>query len=67
MMTDNQGFLTRVATSLPFADPFPNLTLQSDWDIMNVIIHSIRQLGTTLFLVHVKCQQDNSIPYEHYP
>jgi hypothetical protein len=57
-MTDNQGLLTRVTTSLPFDDPFPNTTLQADWDVTNKIVHSIRQLGIT---------QDDSIYYAALP
>jgi hypothetical protein len=41
MMTDNQGLLTRVETSLPFVDPFPKYTLQADWDVTNEIVTSI--------------------------
>jgi hypothetical protein len=41
-------------------DPFPNLTIQANWETTNEIIHSIRQLGTTPF-------QDGSIPYEALP
>jgi hypothetical protein len=38
VMTDNQGLLTRIETSLPYVDPFPNSTLQADWDVTNEII-----------------------------
>jgi hypothetical protein len=67
MMTDNQGLLTRVETSLPFVDPFPNYTLQADWDITNEIITSIRQLSNTPTFVHVKGHQDDGAAYETLP
>jgi hypothetical protein len=67
MMTDNQGLLTRVATSLPFEDPFPNMTLQADWDVTNEIVHSIRQLGITPVFLHVKGHQDASTAYNALP
>jgi hypothetical protein len=67
MMTDNQGLLTRVETSLPFVDPFPNYTLQADWDVTNEIITSIRQLSNTPTFVHVKGHQDDGAEYETLP
>jgi hypothetical protein len=59
MMTDNQGLLTRVENSLPFTDPFPNLTLQADWDVTDKIVTSIRQLAQTPSFLHVKGHQDD--------
>jgi hypothetical protein len=64
MMTDNQGLLTRVETSLPFPDPFPNSTLQADWDITNEINHSLQALAIPPTLVHVKGHQDDHVAYE---
>jgi hypothetical protein len=58
-MTDNEGLLTRVTTSLPFLEPFPNVTLQADWDVTNEIIHSLRQLECQLSFLHVKGHQDD--------
>jgi hypothetical protein len=59
LMTDNEGLLTRVTTSLPFLEPFPNVTLQANWDVTNEIIHSLRQLECQLSFLHVKGHQDD--------
>jgi hypothetical protein len=63
MMTDNQGLLTRVERSLPFEHPFPNLTLQADWDVTNEILHSVRSLSITPRFLHVKGHQDDHTEY----
>ncbi len=62
-MTDNKDLLTRVETSLPYIEPFPNIMLISDWDITHEIVHSLRQLQTPPTLNHVKGHQDNLLPY----
>jgi hypothetical protein len=67
MMMDNQGLLTRVETSLPFTSPFPNLTLQANWDITNKIVHSIRQFAQTPSFLHVKGYQDDQTTYDALP
>jgi hypothetical protein len=63
MMTDNKDLLTRLETSLPYIEPFPNIMLISDWDITHEIVHSLRQLQTPPTLNHVKGHQDNLLPY----
>jgi hypothetical protein len=67
MMTDNQGLLTRVETSLPFVDPFPNCTLQANWDVTNKIITSLRQLSKTPTFLHVKGHQDDGAAHDTLP
>jgi hypothetical protein len=64
MMTDNKGLITRVETSMPFTDPFPNLTLQADWDITNEIVTSLPTLQTQPAFLHVKGHQDDKIAYD---
>jgi hypothetical protein len=63
MMTDNQGLLTRLESSYPHPEPFPNLTLLSDWDLTHEINQSIRTFGRKPNLVHVKGHQDTHTPY----
>jgi hypothetical protein len=67
MMTDNKGLLTQLETSLPYIEPFPNLTLSADWDVTNEIVCSIRQLQTHTTLAHVKGHQDDHVPYDDLP
>jgi hypothetical protein len=63
MLTDNQGLLTRIATSLQYIIPFPNFTLLPDWDMTNEIAETLRLLPTPPLLVHVKGHQDDHHDY----
>jgi hypothetical protein len=67
MMTDNEGLLTRITASLPHPDPFPNSTLQADWDVTNEIITSIREFAIPPVLLHVKGHQDSHTAYSSLP
>jgi hypothetical protein len=67
MMTDNNGLLTRIKTSLPYLKPFPNITLIADWDVTNEIVRSLCQLPTPPILEHVKGHQDDHLPYLTLP
>jgi hypothetical protein len=64
LMTDNLGLITRLEKSLPFSDPFPNLTLQPDWDVTNEIIKTIQSIQIDPILEHVKGHQDDHTLYE---
>ena len=67
MMTDNQGLLTRIEASLGYPDPFPTLTLASDWDVTHKITCGLRSLSTTPILKHVKGHQDSKMAYTQLP
>jgi hypothetical protein len=59
MLTDNAGLLTRIAASLPYPEPFPNITLASDWDVTHEIASSLRTMLTIPTLKHVLGHQDS--------
>jgi hypothetical protein len=67
MLTDNKGLLTRLESSLPFPEPFPNLTLLSDWDVTHEISNSLRTLVNVPQLCHVKGHQDSNQAYASLP
>jgi hypothetical protein len=68
MMTNNQGLLTRIETSLPHLDPFPNLTLALDWDFSHKISQSFWTFQRPPTLIHIKGHQDNhSMEYSALP
>jgi hypothetical protein len=67
MMTDNQGLLTRITTSLQYPTPFPNLTLLPNWDITHEIAQSLRKLSHPPSLLHVKGHQDDDTQYCDLP
>lgn len=67
MMTDNQGLITRLDTSLPYIDPFPNITLTADWDVSNEIVKSLRELPLPPMISHVKGHQDDHTSYTDLP
>jgi hypothetical protein len=63
-MTDNLGLLTRLEKSLPFYEPFPNLTLQPDWDVTHEIITTLQSMQLDPLFEHVKGHQDDHTLYE---
>jgi hypothetical protein len=63
-MTDNLGLLTRIKKSLPYPEPFPNLTLLSDWDVTNEIVQTLHSTKMIPTLEHVQGHQDDHTPYE---
>jgi hypothetical protein len=67
MMTDNQGLLTRIETSLPHSGPLPNITLLSDWDLTHKISQSLRTFQCEPTLQHVKGHQDLHTAYAALP
>jgi hypothetical protein len=67
MMTDNQGLLTRIESSYPHPERFPNLTLLLDWDVTHEITKSILSFGRKPLLVHVEGHQDTHTPYSKLP
>ncbi len=62
-MTDNLGLLIRVGQSLPFEDPFPNITLKADWDVTNEIVATLKEMNITPSLEHIKGHQDDHTEY----
>jgi hypothetical protein len=66
-MTDNLGLLTRVEKNLPYPDPFPNVTLQADWDVTNEIITTLQAMKVTSVFEHVKGHQDDHQAYNDLP
>jgi hypothetical protein len=66
-MTDNQGLLTRIKSSLPFPEPFPNITLALDWDVTHEISCSLRTFMHSPLLQHVKGHQDSHTAYVALP
>jgi hypothetical protein len=63
MLTDNQGLITLVTTTLLYPDPFPNPMLASDWDVSHEISSSLRSMSKLPTLAHVKGYQDSHTPY----
>jgi hypothetical protein len=61
MLTNNQGLLNRISTSLLYPQPFPNLTLLSD------ISQSLLTFARKPILKHVKGHQDQHTAYSNLP
>jgi hypothetical protein len=66
-MTNNLGLLTRLVKFLPYTEPYPNTTLQPDWDVTNVIIATLKDMKITPVFEHVKGHQDDHTPYDDLP
>jgi hypothetical protein len=67
MLTDNQGLLTCISSSLLYPHPFPNFTLVLDWDVTHEISQSLRTLAREPILKHVKGHQDQHTQYTDLP
>jgi hypothetical protein len=63
MLTNNQGLITRLNASLPNPEPFPNITLASDWDVTNEIACGLQTMQQLFTLQHVKGHQDSNTEY----
>jgi hypothetical protein len=54
LMTDNLRLLTRLEKSLPYPEPFPNLTLLPDCDVTNEVVQTLQVMQIQPSLEHVK-------------
>jgi hypothetical protein len=66
-ITDNQGLIRRVMTSLVYDDPYPNSTLAADWDVVNEIVTTLKKMPIEHSFQHVKGHQDDKILYADIP
>eukprot|EP00980_Cylindrotheca_fusiformis_P020498 scaffold7555_cov72-Cylindrotheca_fusiformis.AAC.3 len=66
--SDNLGLITKVRQSLSFDFPFPNLTLDSDYDLIHEIVMTNRQSRMVSKFSHVKGHQDSlATPFDDLP
>ena len=64
---DNQSFLTKLTDDLTYEQPFPNTTLEPDWDLRQQIKETILEIGRPSEFIHVKGHQDRKVAYELLP
>jgi hypothetical protein len=64
MITDNKGLLTQIEMSLPFPEPFPKITLLSNWDVTCEIAQSLRLLARPPTLLNVQGHQDDNTQHD---
>jgi hypothetical protein len=64
---DNDPLVNRVESTRSFKQCFPNLTLDADWDVVNMIVRTIRQSPCTIRITHVKGHQDDKTRYLGLP
>jgi len=64
---DNDPLVKRVAAARPFDQCFPNITLEADWDVVNMIVRTIHQSPCNIILQHVKGHQDDKQSYDDLP
>ena len=65
--TDSESVLKTVEKFLGFPYYYPNLTMSSDWDAIQALCSSIRELVTTPELLHVRGHQDKHIEKHKLP
>ncbi len=66
-ITDNQGLIRRVMTSLAYDSPYPNSTLDADWDVVNEIVTTLQKMPIQHSFQHVKGHQDDKTEYADLP
>ena len=65
LICDNQGLVKAIAKHKAHARPFPNTTMEPEWDTIAQILDAIRILGTSAPIIdHIKGHQDRDTPYE---
>jgi hypothetical protein len=64
---DNDPLVKRVEAARPYDQCFPNVTLEADWDVVNMIVRTIHQSSCNIILQHVKGHQDDKKSYDDLP
>eukprot|EP00980_Cylindrotheca_fusiformis_P007788 scaffold1667_cov78-Cylindrotheca_fusiformis.AAC.1 len=68
LASDNLGLIKKVKQALQYDSPFPNTTLEPDYDLVHSIVQTIRQAQLEVCVFHVKGHQDNAnIPFDEFP
>jgi hypothetical protein len=55
---DNQSFIGKVNQALAYDTPFPNVTMDPDYDLIAEVVHTVRQSNLDVTFVHVLGHQD---------
>ena len=64
-MADNQGLVTTLAKRNEYTTPYPNSTLQSDWDLIEEIYTTYLHLNiANVTFKWIKGHQDFDTPYD---
>jgi hypothetical protein len=63
--TDSESNLKQIKKMLEYPFYFPNLTMASDWDVLQSIITSIRSFKDQPKLAHVIGHQDRTVAFEN--
>ncbi len=61
---DNIGILKALIKDMQFEEPWPNTTLEPDWDLRNEIKRTLRLIGQPHAFTHVKGHQDSGAAVE---
>eukprot|EP00980_Cylindrotheca_fusiformis_P024905 scaffold12690_cov177-Cylindrotheca_fusiformis.AAC.2 len=62
--TDSQGLVTAVKNCLTYDEPFPNVTLDPEYDIIHEIVMTCRQAKLEVVLSHVKGHQNTRTDFD---
>jgi hypothetical protein len=64
-MTDNQGLITSLTKRNAYSTPYPNATLQPDWDLIEEIYTTYKHLNIAhVRYIWIKGHQDSDTPYD---
>ena len=67
-MADNKGLVTSLAKRGEYSTPYPNATLQPDWDLIEEIYTTYQHLDIAKVRFQwIKGHQDSDTPYDELP
>jgi hypothetical protein len=66
-ITNNQGLIGHIMTSLAYEAPYPNSTLSADWDVVNEIVTTLQKMPIQHSFLHGKGHQDETTEYADLP
>jgi hypothetical protein len=60
---DNQGFITKVTQALAYTTPYPNVMMDSDYDLVDEVVHAVRRAQIVAEFHHVLGHQDDNTAF----
>ena len=67
IFTDSESLLKVLTKMSEWPYYYPNLTITSDWDVLQAIVTKLQTLPTTPSLRYVRGHQDDHTPYDQLP
>jgi hypothetical protein len=60
LAADNLGFITKVNQAMAYESPYPNVTMDPDYDLIKEVVQTVRLASLDVTFAHVLGHQDSS-------